>query len=305
MTMDKDDLQNFVRYTAKGEMIKALNILEGMIRGMAIDGRINPAEMAELKNWLGLHKELLERLGFTDLLTVLEESLQDRQLSAEEKADILWLCSHYTANNIYQDFIINDIQKLQGLLHGIMADNLIELPEIEQLGKWLADHAYLKGIYPYDELYSMILSVLADKKLDPDEQALLKVYFSEFIDVKKTKNLHEDELNELRSSFQISGVCASHPQLEFKDHLFSFTGISARVNQAEIKSLIEARGGQFKANVVKDTDYLIVGNKVRTAWPFSCYGRKVEQAVSLRKAGSSILIVHENDFWNQVRDLQA
>lgn len=303
MTMDKDNLQEFVRYTAKGEMIKALNILEGMIRGMTIDGRINSAEMAELQNWLFLHKDLLKHLGFDDLLTILEESLQDKTLSAEEKADILWLCSRYTANNIYQDFIINDIQKLQGLLYGIMADNRIDLPEVEQLGKWLAEHTYLKGVYPYDELYSIIRSVLADKQLDLEEQALLKVYFSEFIDINKTVNLHEDELNELRRSIHISGVCAVNPQLEFKDRLFSFTGVSDRVNQTEIKTLIEARGGHFKPNVVKDTDYLIVGSKVRTAWPFSCYGRKVELAVKLRKAGSSILIIHENDFWNQVQAL--
>lgn len=303
MTMDRDDLQEFVRSTAKGEMIRALNILEGMVRGMAIDGRINSAEMDELQNWLSLHKDLLKNLGFDDLLTVLEESLADKMLSAEEKADILWLCSRYTAINIYQDFISNDIQKLQGLLHGIMADNSIELPEIQQLGKWLSEHTYLKGIYPYDELYSIILSVLADKQLDPEEQAMLKVYFSEFIDVNNTANLNEEELNELKRTIHISGVCAANPKLEFKERVFSFTGVSKRVSQTEIKSLIEDRGGQFKANVSKDTDYLIVGSKVRTAWPFSCYGRKVEQAVKLRKAGSSIVIVHENDFWKQVEGL--
>lgn len=32
------------------------------------------------------------------------------------------------------------------------------------------------------------------------------------------------------------------------------------------------------------------------SWAFSCYGRKVEKAVQLRKDGSQVIIVHENDF---------
>lgn len=32
-------------------------------------------------------------------------------------------------------------------------------------------------------------------------------------------------------------------------------------------------------------------------WAYACYGRKVEQAIGLRKAGSQLLLVHEADFW--------
>lgn len=300
MTMDKDDIQGLIRFTAKGEMVKALNILEGMIRGMAIDGKINAEELEELEHWYHLHQNLLERLGFHDLLTVLGVALQDSRLSAEKKADILWLCSRYTANNIFQDFIHNDLQKLQGLLHGIMADNEIDLLEVAGLGKWLTDHTHLSGIYPYDELRSIIISVLADGQLSEAERAMLKAYFSEFVEIENSVNLNESEFIELRKEIHISGVCAADPKVVFKKKLFSFTGVSSCSRQAEIKTLIEAQGGFFKTNVVKDTDYLIVGNKSHPAWPFSCYGRKVEQAVKLRKAGSSILIVHEDDFWKQV-----
>ncbi len=302
MTVDREDLNEFMRHTFKSEMVKALNILEGMIRGIAIDGKINRGEMAELENWYKLHKHLLERLVFYDLMAVLDEALQDGALSAEKKADILWLCSSYTANNVYYDYISNDIQKLHGLLYGIIADNKIELLEIERLGVWLTDHAHLSGVYPYDELRSLILSVLQDGQLSDDERNLLKVFFSEFVDLQNAINLNENELAELKKSIHINGICADHPALIFKDRLFSFTGASSKASQVEIKALIESRGGFFKTNVVKDTAYLIVGNKSHPVWAFSCYGRKVDQAVKLRKAGSSILIVHENDFWDQLQD---
>jgi hypothetical protein len=33
---------------------------------------------------------------------------------------------------------------------------------------------------------------------------------------------------------------------------------------------------------------------------YSCYGRKVEEAINYRKRGANILIVHENDIWDVV-----
>jgi hypothetical protein len=59
----------------------------------------------------------------------------------------------------------------------------------------------------------------------------------------------------------------------------------------------------FNNNVVKDTNYLVVGNKGNPCWVYSCYGRKVEKAVELRKAGHKIMIIHEDDFWDAVADL--
>ncbi|GMA55471.1 hypothetical protein GCM10025857_68280 [Alicyclobacillus contaminans] len=47
-----------------------------------------------------------------------------------------------------------------------------------------------------------------------------------------------------------------------------------------------------------DTDYLVVGDQGNPCWAFSCYGRKVEKAVKLRKQGRRILIIHEVDFWD-------
>ncbi len=54
---------------------------------------------------------------------------------------------------------------------------------------------------------------------------------------------------------------------------------------------------------LKNTDYLIVGNAGNPCWAYSCYGRKIEQAVDLRKAGGKIKIVNEIDFWDVLEDL--
>ena len=49
-------------------------------------------------------------------------------------------------------------------------------------------------------------------------------------------------------------------------------------------------------------DYLIVGADGNPCWAFACYGRKIEKAMELRKAGARIALVHESDFHDAVQD---
>lgn len=54
----------------------------------------------------------------------------------------------------------------------------------------------------------------------------------------------------------------------------------------------------FNNNVILDTTYLVYGDGTNPVWAYSCYGRKVEQALKMRKAGHGIKVVHEVDFWD-------
>ncbi|MEN6328018.1 MAG: BRCT domain-containing protein [Syntrophomonas sp.] len=302
MSIRDYDSFDFRKYTIKGEIDKAIHTLEGLIKGIAIDGHINKSEIEELENWFNLNQFLLERHPFSELTQILKDSLANNYFSDDEKEDILWMCSQYSSQSLYYNLLTSDIQRLHGILHGILADNIIELREIEMLDEWLADNDHLTGLYPYDELCSLITVVLRDGRLTPDEINLLKAFFSEFIDTRQSYNLNEYELKEFRQKSNISGICAMCPQLVIPDKLYCFTGVSSKAKRTDIKKIIEDKGGKFKNSVVKDTDYLIVGNGGNPCWAFSCYGRKVEQAVNLRKYGNSILIVHENDFWDEIRN---
>ena len=157
MAIDKNGIYEVLDYTLKSELVKSLNILSGIIKGIAIDGKITPAEVAEVNNWYHLHKSLLQRQSFDDLLKALGDALEDGQLSAEERANILWVCGRYTADHIYHDMISSDVQNLCGLLYGIIADNRVELLEIKRLNAWLTKNEHLSGIYPYDELCRLII----------------------------------------------------------------------------------------------------------------------------------------------------
>lgn len=78
------------------------------------------------------------------------------------------------------------------------------------------------------------------------------------------------------------------------------------MNQNELKEIaepIESLGGKFNNNVTKKTRYLVVGNKGNPCWTFSCYGRKIKEAIKLRQEGQKLVIVSESDFWDIIEDM--
>jgi hypothetical protein len=61
-------------------------MLEGLITGIAIDGRINKDEIAELENWFGINCRLLKHQPFSELVQFLKEAFSEGYISDEEKA---------------------------------------------------------------------------------------------------------------------------------------------------------------------------------------------------------------------------
>lgn len=137
-------------------------------------------------------------------------------------------------------------------------------------------------------------------KLMMKRRSFSKFFFSEFVDIEKSKNISSAELIELKKEITITGICSLDPDVQFEDKLFCFTGISRKAKRADFKNIVESKKGKFSENVRRDLDYLIIGNDGNPCWVYSCYGRKVEQAIDLRKNGSKITIVNELDFWDSI-----
>lgn len=286
------------KYLKKAEFEKSMNTLTGIIKGIQADELINPQEIEELQNWCQLQQYHISKYPFNEVIPLVRSSIEDGVLTEDEIEDILWMCQTFLNVNPYFDVITSDIQVLHGLLHGILSDNRITDDELRSLKKWLEDNEHLETIYPYDEVYSLVYDVMKDGKVDPDEENILKVFFAEFIDTTASYNINLGEIEELKKTMNISGICALGPNIEIEGNMFCFTGESSKMKRADIEIAILDRGGIFNKNVTKETDYLIVGDSGNPCWAFSCYGRKIEKAISLRKQGKRIVIAHEVDFWD-------
>jgi len=215
--MDEARMQKTI---TKASLSKSINTLLGMIEGIAVDSAINAAEIDFLNMWLDEHKEVLGRHPFNEIAPVLQQAANDQVLTADQKDDLMWLCEKLTSTEFF-DEITAGIQRLHALLGAIASDGIVTEEEVRGLRAWLNDHDYLKTVWPYDEVDSLVTSVLADQIVTPDEQAMLQRYFMEFtalLDDKTITNPPE------HNGFQIGGLCATCPDIVFPGKVFTQIG---------------------------------------------------------------------------------
>ena len=299
-----EDNTDYRKFTKKSEFNKNLNILKGIIKGISIDSNINTIEIDELIAWCDSVQELEKYSPFKDLIPCINNAVKDNILSNDEIEDILWICDKYLKDNNYYDIITCGLQELQGIFHGILADNKISNEELLSLNSWLKNNSFLSGYYPYDEIYSLLDNILSSEFIDNDSINMLKVFFNEFIDSNISSNIDFKTIEELKNDYSITGICTKNPVLTFENKNFCFTGTSSKTTRQGFKNIVTSLGGNAKNTVSSKTDYLVIGDEGNPCWAYSCYGRKVEQAINIRKKGGKTLIVHENDFWEYINNLE-
>ena len=298
---NKIDEQLLKIYTAKSQADKAISSLKGILMGINLDKVVNEQEINELRKWVTAHNNLIHRNPFNEFMTIIEETLSNKIPPAETIEDLFWLCQKYEGDNYYYNAVTTDLQTLQGLCHGILADGVITEKEVYDLNIWLEENGHLNTYYPYDEIRSLLLSIVSDNKIDEEEIIVLKAYFKQFVKLEDAgvRRQIESETSEIT----LAGLCTSEPNLEFEGKTFCITGVLKRGNRETLQNDIRKLGGIPTESISKKTDYLIVGDNGNPAWAFSCYGRKVEKALSLRKEGHTITLIHEFDFADIVDDL--
>src|SRR6478735_3488668 len=261
------------------EADNAIHSLKGILLGMTIDGEINEHEIGELRQWASEHKNLINKNPFREFIISIEEMAQHNLPSKEALEDLYWLTQKYEGDNYYFNSLTSDLKILQGICHGILSDGKINDREIVELNKWLDYHEHLSTYYPYDEIKSLLVNVLSDGKIVEEEKKTLKAYFNQFIKLHDTTTTNQirDEISEVK----ISGLCTSNPIVSFHGKTFCITGVLKSGNRADIENDIKTLGGQIVDSITKNTDYLIIGDNGNPAWAYSCYGRKVEEAVLL------------------------
>ena len=296
--------EQYRQFTQPAELHKAVNTLRGLVAGINSDLDVTTNEVTELVHWCQLHAHLRHRHPFSEILPVVEQATEDGVVTEEEAKDILWLCNNFVDTSVYYDVVTSSIQFLSGMLHGFLADGELSDREIMALRSWMDANQFLAGTYPFDEINSLLYVVLEDRKITREEREQLMAFFGNSVDFTASYNLSEASFSRLREQYSIGGICAVCPEITFEGKVFCFTGEFYRGKRAEIAQTVAQLGGIARTAVSAKTHYLVVGNAGNPCWAYACYGRKIEQAVSLRKEGAGIIIVNETDFWDAVDDME-
>lgn len=287
------DKSTFTQFTNPALIHRDLETLNGIITGILSDDSINVKENIGLQEWLSETKPYENKQPYKAIIELLREALSDNFLTEEEGKNIIWLCNQYTKKNAYYDEFTADIQKLQGLIKGITIDNEINYEELSFLDSWLESNEHLKNTWPYDELYNITTSILADKVITTEEHNALLNFCNAI-----TSNSGEGNSNGQLLKEIITGFYQIDPNIQFQEKTFCITGVSKKYKRKEIAEKIELYGGYVQNNISSKLNYLIVCDEKNTCWAFTCYGRKIEEAIQLRKRGHQLVIVHEYDLFD-------
>ena len=294
------DFDHYVRFAKPQCVDRHFHELEGLLTGLASDRTIGPDELRALELWLEAVGPARSRAPYTEVADVVSSVIADGIVDEVEIDELLWVVGKYTAPNRYYDAVTADLQRLHGMMVGVLADNVVTEAEARALQDWVDEHDELRGAWPYDELSALLTHVLADGVLTDDEATLLREYMADFVLSGEHRVVSYSGVD--LKTLSLSGICAADPVLEFSDRTYCFTGRSARAKRSEIHGVIGSRGARAVTNMSSLVDYLVVGADGNPCWAFSCYGRKIEAAMDLRRAGrSSVVLVHETDFWDAVR----
>lgn len=296
MVVGQREEGEFFHFTTPQRIEREMHLLQGMLNGIAIDRKLNDKEVDAVFNWCAARDRLLDMAPFCEVRDELLAIGEGRELTHEQREDLLWFCLRYTTANKYYDALTSEVQRLHGVLAGIAADGVITHEELTRLRGWLVAHGHLAAMWPFDEIDALVTAVLADGRIDEQEHAALLGFCGQFSGDGLGPAVDKDMV--------LAGICVTDPDIAFRGKRFCFTGRPAPPNSKRILSeAVVARGGNVIGHLNRGTDYLVVGSCGSECWAFSCYGRKVEMAMAYRREeGLPIQIVHEFDFLDAVQE---
>lgn len=295
---DGFDTNEYHRFISPAILEKDLRTLVGILDGVKCDNVINDSEKRALLEWVSTLSEYENKQPYKAVVSLLKEALSDNILTQDEVDNITWFCNQYINRSGYYTALTSGVQQLLGIIRGITMDDEINAEELSYLDNWLEENDYLKNTWPYDELYSLVTSIVQDGIVTEEEHNSLLSF------CKAISGEDEDSSNQEFIETLKTGFYQIEPDIVIEEKTFCITGLSKKYKRREIAEKIELYGGYVVNNVSSKLNYLIVCDEKNACWAFTCYGRKIEQAMKHRKNGLGLVIVHEFDLYDTLEDLE-
>jgi len=180
-----------------------------------------------------------------------------------------------------------------GLCRGVLADGMVDFGEAKVILQWLETHPEVTCAWPFDVLLPRLREMLADDVLDSDEEA-------ELLDtlMKLTGAGQSAQLGQAPSSLPID---APAPQIIWDRRNFVFTGELACAKRSEAQEATKSLGGLCPSSVSRKTDYLVLGTFGSEGWLYSTHGRKIQDAIELKRDGAPLSIIDEQHWLSSLR----
>ncbi|MDH2103414.1 BRCT domain-containing protein [Acinetobacter ursingii] len=278
------------RFMGTAIIDKEINNFLGFLEGIILDHTINKKEIYALQVWMKRNPEIYCQYPFDHLIHLLGQTVIGSQKLDEEKCkQFVEVIKIFISGKFYSKNT-RDVQRLHGLLAGVVCDGTLSIDEAKALNTWMKEHDYLEDDVFFQEVYTSLRPVRTkqDDLTDFDIQALFK-QIKRYVD--------PDDHGTLRTKIEtIDNPDFFKGQLLIENALYCFTGTSSRFKKKDWKALIENNGGKFIDDMTTTVNYLVICNKGNKAWAHVSYGRKFEEAKKWQQQGHDIKIITEDDF---------
>lgn len=229
---------NCINYNSNISLNKDINSLYGMIRGFGFDSIITESEKQYIIDWRENFSSYQYNEDIKEIITIIDEILNDGKITISE-IKLLEMNIRKHLDIISTSIITLSTQILNGIIRGIIQDEIISDEEFQSLRTWLYENSYLAGHYPYDKLTTSIENILFDGKVEDEE-----IF---------------DLLNEIESLLE--------PIEKLKREFNSLDGkkvyLSGNFEQKNaVKKYILEKGGLITSTITKDTNLVVVGDKL-------------------------------------------
>ncbi|MBU1221669.1 BRCT domain-containing protein [Myxococcota bacterium] len=268
---------------------KAVFSLQGILKGINADEKINEKEIIFLNTWLTTHSKIQDG-DIQDLIYIIDQILEDGIITNKELEELTEVISTILEFGKKEsgeiELYLND---LIGLLQGILSDDILNLKEFTFLEIWLNKTFKYFNDFPLDIIRKEIEKIKSDGKITEEELLSFIDVLREICNYKINGNIFEQE-----SVSELFGQKISN--FDHQGKIFCITGKFATGTRPYITEIIETHGGSVVSTVTNTTDVLLLGSIASRDWKFSSFGRKIENALYKQKSGQNIIILSEKDW---------
>lgn len=283
------------RENAENNKHKAVDVLEGILKGILADKVINKKEIGFIHDYLKRYADIWPQCPLTGVFLCVRDEIKEGKIG---KKQIGFISDAIEKIRSSRRTFLNDldprVDQLQGIIKGILSDNALNEKEISYLKGWIKDRTRTFGD-PDIELGWPLCEIkkefnrLEKGKGTPEGTGLLLSYLKTIIGIKNDQTLLDSTSSDLP-------VDDPPPQeIVLKKTTFTLTGMFKLGARSEIVEKIKSLGGHFKSEPSEGC-VLVIGGYASRDWKFSSYGNKIKKAVEIRNATKKIKIITEEHF---------
>ena len=175
---------------------------------------------------------------------------------------------------------------LLGLVHGILADGVLNAREVLALNAWLGNHQELLDDWPANIIAERVRDILVDGKITREEAENLGDTLTRILGWEFGSSVQLDPLaaNETLEPLQLVVI---------PGRSFLLSGRFLYGTRDRCEAAILGRGGLVDKTVSPSLDYLVLGSLPQSGAPGSEYPAVLKAARDLRGKGLDINIVSE------------